>query len=124
MHLKSLKQKGRLTWVIRVWLNTVHHMPVPLEYHDQFRAVFVPYEDAPTITAAENKILTPKISFLDLQKECLINETTVVNFVKFREIKKEKRLLLKPTNSCQSKWRVAILWQKHFLSGKLMTCKN
>ena len=51
-----------------MWLNTIHHMLVPLKNHHHFRAILVPNKDAPTITAAENKVLTPEISFLDLKK--------------------------------------------------------
>ena len=59
-----------------MWLNAVDHVFVPLKNHHQFSAVLVPNKDAPTITAAENILLTPEISFLNLQKDTFKVQTS------------------------------------------------
>ena len=69
--VNRLGHNRRRTWVKWVWLYAVDHVFVALKNHHQFSAVLVPNKDAPTITAAENILLTPEISFLDLQRDII-----------------------------------------------------
>ena len=61
-----------------MWLDAVDYVFVPVKNHHQFSAELVPNKDAPTITAAENILLAPKISFLDLQRS--------THFLKFKPV--------------------------------------
>ena len=67
--VNRLRHNRLLTRVKWVWLYAVDHVFVALKNHYQFSAVLVPNKDAPTITAAENILLTPEISFFDLQRD-------------------------------------------------------
>ena len=48
-------------------LYAVDHVFVTLEDHGQLCSVLVPDKDAPTITSAEDKVLTPEVSLLYLK---------------------------------------------------------
>ena len=49
-------------------LYAVDHVFVTLEDHGQLCSVLVPDKDAPTITSAEDKVLTPEVSLLYLKR--------------------------------------------------------
>lgn len=58
-------------------LYAVNHVFVTLEDHGQLCSVLVPDKDAPTVTSAEDKVLTPEVGLLYLK--------SVIIFLRLRQ---------------------------------------